>query len=248
MNLAIKSRSKALLAGAVGRLGYKLVRKGQRLQLGDAINYLRDRGLSPATLIDLGVADGTPELYDAFPGAKLLLVEPNTDWRPVLQPLVERRGGSLHLCAAGPADGTLRLHVWPEHPGCSTVITPTRDTGRFREARDVPVRRIDDLVAASGLAGTYLLKIDVQGAELQALAGADATLGRCAAVVVEVTLRPAGEVPDFLDVAAHLRARGFVLFDLVGRKQRRGDSALDQIDAVFLPAASPLLDKGLDGV
>ncbi|MHB1345467.1 MAG: hypothetical protein ACYCX3_14095 [Thermoleophilia bacterium] len=47
-----------------------------RATLGGGLRHLAAVGLEPATVIDVGAADGTHELYSAFPSAKRLLVEP----------------------------------------------------------------------------------------------------------------------------------------------------------------------------
>ena len=40
------------------------------------LQHVKRLGLAPATVIDVGVADGTRALYDTFPAAHLLLIEP----------------------------------------------------------------------------------------------------------------------------------------------------------------------------
>jgi hypothetical protein len=58
---------------------------------------LRKPGLSPATLIDVGVAMGTPALYRAFPDAHLVLIEPLAEYEQDLARLVRETGGEYPL-------------------------------------------------------------------------------------------------------------------------------------------------------
>lgn len=80
------------------------------------------------------------------------------------------------------------------------------------------------------IGGRTLLKIDVQGWELEVLIGAGETLDRFAAVVCEVSWQELYEgAPSFEQLDAHLRAHGF-------RHERRVDELRDP-----RPRASGLL-------
>ncbi len=73
---------KAWARRTLERLGVEVRRtgRGPRRSLAEVLAHARARGLRPGTLIDVGVAHGTPELYAAFPDARLLLVEPLADY------------------------------------------------------------------------------------------------------------------------------------------------------------------------
>jgi hypothetical protein len=89
--------------------------------------------------------------------------------------------------------------------------------------------------AQKALAGPYLIKVDVQGAELQVLAGAQRTLQEAEAVILEVTLF--GTMiggPQVYDVVSQMKECGFVVYDICGFEYRPLDGALSQIDAVFV--------------
>jgi hypothetical protein len=57
--------------------------------------YLRRLGFRPATLIDVGAARGTPDLYDAFPHAHLVLLEPVAEFGEDIARILESREGIL---------------------------------------------------------------------------------------------------------------------------------------------------------
>ena len=56
---------------------------------------LRKPGFAPATLIDVGVGAGTGDLYDAFPDAFLVLVDPLTEFEPQMSRLVSPAAGRV---------------------------------------------------------------------------------------------------------------------------------------------------------
>jgi hypothetical protein len=72
---------------------------------------LRKPGFTPATLIDVGVAYGTGQLYEAFPEAYLVLVEPLAEFESNLKRIVAERTGEYVQAAAGSSNGSAQLHV-----------------------------------------------------------------------------------------------------------------------------------------
>jgi hypothetical protein len=56
-----------------------------RARLEGALRQLGRLGFEPRTVIDVGVAYATSELYEQFPGAQILLVEPLAEFEPFLQ-------------------------------------------------------------------------------------------------------------------------------------------------------------------
>jgi hypothetical protein len=80
-----------------------------------------------------------------------------------------------------------------------------------------------------------MIKVDVQGAELDVLAGANLTLGGAELIVLEVSLFQFFQgAPLFCEVLAHMKSRGFVPYDVLGLQYRPIDGALSQIDVVFV--------------
>lgn len=114
----------------------------------------------------------------------------------------------------------------------------------------VMTRRLDD-VLPEGMVD--FLKLDVQGAELMVLHGAERTLSQTAVVHCEVEFSPIylGQ-PLFADIQQHLVARGFTLIDLLtsGRyhyltaSHRSAEDRLIWADAVFFrDTTDPMVRK-----
>jgi len=210
--------------------------KPGRASLEGGLAQLARLGLQPKTVIDVGVAAATPELYAPFPAALLLLIEPLVEYEASLQSICSSRQKTQYvLAAAGEVPGTAVLHVHPDKVG-SSLLCEVEGPSIDGVPRTVPVVTLDQLCLEKNLPGPYLLKLDVQGAELQVLRGASRTLQQSDAVVLEVTLF--GTMiggPQFSDVVQFMGQMGFVVYDIFGFNYRPLDGALAQVDMIFVP-------------
>ena len=83
--------------------------------------------------------------------------------------------------------------------------------------------------------GPYLIKVDVQGAELDVLGGALETLNETELVILEVSMfQLMKDAPQFYDVVVYMKNLGFVVYDIFGESFRPLDGALGQIDMAFV--------------
>jgi len=213
--------------------------KTRRDSLLGIMEQARSMGIAPASVIDAGAANGTQELYLTFPQARHLLIEPLREFEPALDALKKRIPQLEYvIAAAGPQAGETTIHVHPDLYGSSTRLED-EGTDVNGTPRVVPVARLDDL--CKDLPAPYLLKIDVQGGELDVLTGAANVLRHTEMVVLETLLfETYRDAPQFRDVVEFMHQRGFVLYDIADLLHRPLDNALLQIDVAFVPASSPL--------
>ena len=197
--------------------------------------HVRRLGFAPASVVDVGVAYGTPELYDAFPDARFLLVDPLEEYAEAIGQITARLADAEWVrAAAGPSPGELEITV-NRAPALSSTLGHWKGQDDGGRARMVPVVRIDDLVAERELRGPFLLKADVEGAELRVLDGAARTLGETELVMLEVNLFEflPGQ-PQLHDVVAYMKERGFVTYDFYGGHNRLLDDALAMVNMAFV--------------
>jgi FkbM family methyltransferase len=197
-------------------------------------------GFRPGTVVDVGVAYGTPELYEAFPGARHLLIEPLAEYQEALGLIAGRHGAEVVLAAAGPEPGTVTINVHRAPALSSTLGAWRGGDARDSTPREVPVVRVDDVVNERSLPGPYLLKVDVEGGELRVLDGAQRVLDEAELVMLEVSLfELVPGAPLLHDVIAYMRERGFVVYELYGGHVRPLDGALAMINLAFVRDDGP---------
>ena len=210
-----------------------------RSSMTGALAQLASLGFKPQTLIDIGVAYQTSELYEAFRAATILLIEPLVEFEPFLRKICASYNAQYILAAAGETRGTAVLNVHPDKIG-SSLLNEVEGKSVDGSPRTVPVITIDEVCSERNLQGPFLIKVDVQGAELQVLAGAQRTLQETQAVILEATLF--GTMingPQLSDVVARMKQYGFVAYDVWGFLYRPYDNALCQLDMLFVREDGP---------
>jgi FkbM family methyltransferase len=206
------------------------------------IESLRRAGFGPARIIDAGAAlgDWTRIARAVFPAASILLIEP--------QPKLA--AGLIRLCRGDP-----RLRFRPAllgarretvtfllHESNSRIAAAEPDAADPHHCR-MQTEPLAELAAAEGFGRCDLLKLDLQGHELAALAGAGAMFGEVEVILTEVSLLPIGHAPIFPELDAAFRGRGYRLYDIFGLNHRPLDGALWQADLVYVRTDSPLLAR-----
>jgi len=211
----------------------------QSLKLGhiDSLELLEMcRPLGIKTIYDIGANVGTWSLLAraVFPKASIQAFEPLESCREdFLRNTAQVDGIRLHEVALGPADRMATMHVGAVTDTSS--LLPPCDHAKLEgtAVRELPVRSLDSFVVANNLPEPDLLKLDVQGYELEVLKGAPMTLQRAKAVLCEVSFVPLYEGQClFADVVTFMSANGFSLraFAL----ETRTGVALEQTDVLFV--------------
>ena len=209
--------------------------RGMRRTLPAVLAHYRRLGLEPGTVIDVGVGAGTPELYTGLPDARLLLVEPLAEWRGQLEAVAPSRPTDIALAAAGAEPGEVEITVH-RAPVCSSMLGSRREDGT-QATRTVPMVRLDDLRARHDLSGPFVIKVDVEGGELEVLRGATELLQETELALLEVSLfELVPGAPQLHDVVAWMAQHGFVVGDLYGGHNRLLDGSLAQLDVAFVQA------------
>jgi FkbM family methyltransferase len=209
----------------------------EALTLKKSFDLLKANGFAPRTLFDIGVATGTTGFYQTFEDVKYVLVDPLAESEPFMRDICQRFPGAIYeLAAAGAAPGEASFGVEPGLSGSSFF----RKDG---DKRTVPMITLDDLVEKHALEAPFLVKLDVQGYELEVLRGFERHIAKAEVIVSETGFwsdrKKSGPAP-FHELVAFMAARDFMLYDIAGLARRPRDGALAEADLVFVRRDSKL--------
>ncbi|MGB5833084.1 MAG: FkbM family methyltransferase [Thiohalocapsa sp.] len=144
-----------------------------------------------ATVIDVGANKGQFAVYarTRWPAARLICFEPLPGPRAKLVRVTSGQA-EIHDCALGSAPGEGRMHLASRTDSSSLLALGARQKAIYgmeeSGALQVPIKRLDACLSTP-LPGPVLVKIDVQGFELEVLKGATGLLPEIDAVYVEAS-------------------------------------------------------------
>jgi FkbM family methyltransferase len=191
------------------------------------------------TVVDVGVAFGTPGIYESFPRARYFLIEPVAECRPVLERLKQRLNAEYFLVAAGATDGEVTFNVHDDISG-SSLFAQVEGRALDGEARPTPMRRLDGLLPKD-IEHPVLLKIDTQGAEIEVLKGLGQRIAEIDLLIVETSMMPMRRgIPEFAEIVRFCDEAGFAVYDVLEGHNRSLDGALAQIDLALVRKDSAL--------
>jgi FkbM family methyltransferase len=213
----------------------------------DLYRLLNKEWLRPehiGTVLDVGANEGQfiQIARLLFPEAGILAFEPNPRLQQPLQALLSSdERNAVFPVACGREATLMPLHLAAFSPASSLLRATDFQVRNFPEVKaeetiEVRVERLDDLVRQRPSArAPYLLKLDVQGFELEVLRGAVGILPHVAVVVCEVNAAPFYErQAGFEEIYAFLRDHHFRLVD-VGEPIRSAEtSEVLYFDVAFL--------------
>ena len=209
------------------------------------LQNLRGAGFAPRKIIDAGAYHGewAQMAVRIFPKASLLLIEPQPHLAPHLAAYCSTLP-SARFRAALLSSVRGEAQFFLQESNSRIVMDPQNwPADRLVSIRTEPLA---DIVAAENFADCDFLKLDLQGHELDALAGAGALFGQVEVILMECSWLPIGPVPLAAEVIATVSARGYQLYDVMGFNYRPLDRALWQTDFLFVRQNSPLLARQHD--
>lgn len=176
--------------------------------------------LRPGIVVDVGANRGQFSLLarSLFPDAQVIAFEPLAGAASDYSRLFgDDEQVTLHCCALGSRTARVEMYV-SRRDDCSSLLPIGPDQVRFASgtglARREPVlvERLDALLQPQDLDGDALLKIDVQGYELEVIRGAGELLDQFRHIYCEVSFIPLylGQ-PLATDVINALADRGYRL-------------------------------------
>lgn len=186
-------------------------------------------GVEPATIADVGASDGrwSQLARAAFPAAELVLFEPHPVHTPGLERFkVKNPDARIVHSAVGGAQGESLFDARDPWGG---VLQDDGTTGSIT----VSVVTLD--AALVDAKPPFLVKLDTHGAEEGILAGAEQTLARSVAWIIEAyNQRITPNCLLFWELCSYMADHGFRPVDLVDVHHRPHDKTLWQMDLSFV--------------
>jgi FkbM family methyltransferase len=203
------------------------------------LSQLKIGGFLPDLVIDVGAQVGTPELYTIYPESHHIFIEPVEECIEQLNIISK----SLKKCdvinaAASNFCGNTALSITPsrQYSSISDVIS--------NESRNIQVITVDSILESVPSSDSILLKIDVDGAEINVLQGSKKTLNKDTIVVIEASMGDSS--PRFGEIVEYMNDFGYSTYDIVDPLYRPNDWHLWQVDLIFAKKNSTIWGSKTD--
>jgi FkbM family methyltransferase len=203
---------------------------------------IKARGFMPRGILDVGAnrGDWSRMALSIFPGTPIVMIEPQNEMEERLSILCkEIRNGHYIKAGAGQKEGVLVQTIWPDLAGSSFLPEVDLERVKKGEQRETKVLTIDGILAGIPEGFTPdLVKLDIQGFELEALKGGSRLFGKTEVFVVETPLFPFFKgMPLAREIIQFLADRGYEIYDITEYLRRPYDGAIGQVDFAFVKSA-----------
>lgn len=196
------------------------------------------KDLKPDYILDVGAhsTEWIRMYMEFFPASTAYLIEPLAEMKDKLEKFcIDYPGSKYFLNGAGSKEGKLYLTTKVSLEGASFLLKENKNLIKNNFQREIDIITIDGLIEKNEIEIPDIVKLDVQGFELEVLKGAEKLFGKTEVFILEVSLfEYVKGTPIFSEVISFMSERGYEVYDFPGFLRRPFDGALGQIDVCFV--------------
>ncbi len=230
---------------------YKKIEKSftnkEKLKLGKndtflSLQRLFDYNYNPSYVIDVGayVGEWTLKTCKIFPLATFIAVEALPDKKFVLEKTFKNIPVKIYNNLVGDSNKK-NVPFYAMETGSSVL---EEQTDFERTLVNLDMITLNEIARNEKIQGNILLKLDVQGFELEVLKGATEILDKIEVVCMEMSfLNYIKDAPLADEVIITMKELGFVIYDITGFMRKSTDNALMQSDFIFIKSDSLIRQK-----
>lgn len=198
-----------------------------------ALEHMRDAGFDARVIVDVGAYVGkfAQMVQTVWPASRVIMFEPQPDKQAGLEALVRSNPHiALRQAVLGATTGEdieFRLHE------------SASSMKQFRSDPGVPSLKLKTIALDEALQGTPfekpdLVKIDVQGAEMEVIAGGQRTIDAAQAVILELSVvEEYSGAPLFHEMINFMGQRGFRVYDICTIWRNSINKSMIEADVIF---------------
>ncbi len=207
-----------------------------------AMRHMGECGFHPRVVVDIGAYVGkfAKMTRSVWPDAKIVMFEPQPDKKAMLESLATRLGNTeLKPTLLGERAGQrVKFHL---HESGSSMKEFKSDEGT--KTIELTTTTLDESLAGTPFESPDFIKIDVQGAEKEVIAGGMRSLSRAQVVILEVPIVEEYEgAPLFHDVVGFMAAQGFRVYDICTIWRNSRNKSMIEADLIFARPACAAFD------
>ena len=197
-----------------------------------------NRGVKIKYILDVGanLGEWTRMAKEVFPDSIFYMIEPLSEMESNLNKVCKDFPGTKYF--PNGAGSKIENHVmttWSgDLAGANCLVKENEYLKSINKQRIIPIITIDSLIEKGEIEIPELVKLDIQGFELEALKGATKLFGTTEVFILETSLFEfTSGNPILSEVVIFMSEKGYEIYDFPGFLRRPFDGALGQIDVCF---------------
>jgi FkbM family methyltransferase len=209
--------------------------------VGNVKSFLEDiraRNFRPRGILDVGANRGvwTRLALSVFPSTSVVMIEPQDEMEEQLNELCREYPACHYVkVGVGRSQDTLVQTIWEDLSGSSFIPETDPTLLATGKQRRTPVTTIDSILKQQPNFYPDLVKLDIQGFELEALIGGSKLFGVTEVFIIETSLFSGiSEWPITRQVISFMADRCYEFYDITEVLRRPYDGALGQVDIAFV--------------